>query len=91
MTITLRIPHHKQISPDQMDKNIKLEISKHPILHRVAILFTGGIPSDQVREILKSNGWCWNPKYKVWYAKNEKDDYENINFANKLKVKYFEK
>ena len=90
MIITLKIPKKKNVS-EQINENIHLEIYKHPILKKISIKFYGGIPSDKVRDILKLHDWVWTPKYKVWYAKNNKMENENLDFANKLNKKYFSK
>ena len=89
MTITLKIPKKKKNLSEQINENISLEIYKHQVLKRIAIKFIGGIPSDKVRDVLKLNDWGWTQKYKVWYAKNDKTDEENVEFANTIKKKFF--
>lgn len=51
------------------DNNLQMEIIESYIYHRANIKFTGGIPSEQIREILKNEGWVYNPKEKLWYPK----------------------
>lgn len=102
MTVTIKIPKksiQKNIpsekiikSPDKSEnEGISMEIIDSAEFHRANIRFIGGIPSEAIRTILKTEGWMWNPKLEIWYPKGEFARSNSYNFANMLKKAYFDK
>jgi hypothetical protein len=64
----------------KQNENIKTTYTLNEELNGIEITFTG-IPSEEVRNELKSKGFRWSKYKKVWYAKQSE---ERLQFAKML-------
>ena len=70
----------KEAQQEQQQANVKATYTLNEQLNGIEIAFTS-IPSEEVRNELKTNGFRWSKYKKVWYAKQTA---ERLEFAKML-------
>jgi hypothetical protein len=70
----------KEAKQEQQSENVKATYTLNEELNGIEIVFTG-VPSEEIREQLKSHGFRWSKYKKVWYAKQSE---ERLQFAKML-------
>lgn len=75
------------MSDKEIKNATKMEIINSEAHHRANIKFDGK-PSEEVRTMMKNEGWLYSSKNNVWYPKNEAA-FNSFEFAKQLQKDFF--